>query len=199
MIHRLTTPIREDEVRSLRIGDIVYISGTIITLRDLGHRRALEYLEGGRALPVDLRGLALYHAGPIARRVGERWLIISAGPTTSARMEAYEYELIQKAGIRLIIGKGGMGPRTVEACVKFGAAYAIYPGGAGALAARSIEEVEGVEWIDLGMPEAMWILKVRDFGPLLLTIDSHGGDLYADRRRIVEKNLDRAYGILKMP
>lgn len=140
--------------------------------------------------------MALYHLGPIVRKVGERWEVVSAGPTTSARMEMYEAEFIEKTGVRIIIGKGGMGSKTAEACKKFGAVYTIFTGGAGALGAKAIEEVERVEWLDLGMPEALWVLRVRDFGPLTVTIDAEGRNFYEEMRKKVTENLKKAYEIL---
>ncbi len=191
MEYVLRTPISEQEVRMLRVGDLITVDGLVVTLRDAGHKRAIEYLKSGRRLPIDLSGLILYHMGPVVR-MGERgWEIVSAGPTTSTRLEQYESDLIKKTGVRLIVGKGGMGAKTAEACKRFGAAYAIYPGGAGALAAEAIESVEKVEWLDLGIPEAMWILRVRGFGPLMITIDSTGRDFYGERRGAIEENMKR--------
>lgn len=196
MEYRFRTPIDEKDVRRLRIGDIVFVDGVVVSCRDAGHKRCIEYLRRGEKLPVDLSGLVLYHMGPVARRLDAQWIILSAGPTTSARMERYEAELIERAGIKLIVGKGGMGAKTAEACRRLGAAYAIFPGGAGALAAKLIERVEKVEWLDLGVPEAMWVLRVRDFGPLMIAIDSAGGNLYDDRRKLLKKNLSKAYSLL---
>ena len=196
MEYRLRTPISEQKIRRLRVGDLVFVDGLLVTLRDAGHRRAIEHLRSGRRLPVDLAGLVLYHMGPVVRMGEGGWEVVSAGPTTSARLEAYEPELVEKTSIRLIIGKGGMGAKTAEACKRFGAAYAIYPGGAGALAAEAIEEVEMVEWLDLGIPEAMWVLRVRNFGPLMIMIDSTGRNFYEERRRIVEENMGRTAGFL---
>lgn len=194
--HHLSTPICEEEVRKLKVGDIVYLSGIVITARDAAHKRVLEYLKAGKPLPVDFHGMAIYHLGPIVKKEPEGWKIISAGPTTSARLEIYEAGFIEKTGVRLIIGKGGMGHKTAEACEKFGAAYAIFPGGAGALAARMIIKVERVEWLDLGVPEALWTLHVRDFGPLLVIIDSAGRNFYENVKEHVEGNLEKAYSII---
>lgn len=194
--YHLTTPVSEEEVRKFRIGDILYISGRLISARDAGHRRALEHINSGRPLPVDLSGMALYHVGPVVRKIGETWEIISAGPTTSARLEMYEAEFIEKTGVRIIIGKGGMGDKTAEACKRFGAVYTIFTGGAGALAAKAIEGVEKVEWLDLGVPEALWVLKVKEFGPLTVIIDSTGRNFYSDAREEVRKNLKKAYSII---
>jgi fumarate hydratase subunit beta len=193
--HRLRTPIG-DEGRDLRVGDVVYVSGTIVTARDAAHRRALELLNKGEKLPVDLRGLAVYHMGPVVKRVGERWEVISAGPTTSTRLETYEAEFLEKTGAKMVIGKGGMGPKTAEACRKLGTSYAIYTGGAGALAAKSVNKVLGVEWLDLGSPEALWILDVTDFGPLTVIIDPQGRNYYEEMRAKVRANLPEAYRMM---
>ena len=193
--YRLVTPLG-DEARKLRTGDIVYLTGTVITARDAAHRRTLELLNKGERIPVDFHGLAVYHMGPVVRKVGDGWEVISAGPTTSARIEAYEADFLEKTGAKLVIGKGGMGSRTAEACRKLGTAYAIYTGGAGALAAKSIKKVRGVEWLDLGSPEALWILDVEDFGPLTVIIDSEGRNFYDEVRSRAKANLAEAYKMM---
>lgn len=190
---RLKTPISERDIRKLRIGDTVYISGSVFTARDAAHARMLEYHKMGKKLPINMDGLALFHCGPIVRKAGRKYEVIAAGPTTSARMELFEDAFIEKFGIRVVIGKGGMGPRTVEAMKKFGAIYCAFTGGAGALAAKAIKEVKDVEWLDLGMPEALWTLEVEDFGPLIVAIDSHGNNLYAKVMKKVEENRDKIY------
>jgi len=195
--YRFRTPIGERDVRRLRVGDVVFVDGVVVSCRDMGHRRCIEYLRRGEKLPVDLSGLVLYHMGPVMRKLEARWVILSAGPTTSARMERYEAELIEKTGVRLIVGKGGMGAKTAEACREFGAAYAIFPGGAGALAAKLVERVERVEWLDLGIPEAMWVLRVRNFGPLMVTIDPTGRNFYEDHKsKLLRENLRKAYSLI---
>jgi len=194
--YHLATPLSEDDVRRLRTRDIVFVDGIIVTCRDAGHRRALEYLRQGKKLPLDLSGLVLYHMGPVVKRTKSGWTIVSAGPTTSARMESYEAEFMEKTGVRIVVGKGGMGKKTAKACERLGAIYAIFPGGAGALAARLIERVERVEWLDLGIPEAMWVLRVRNFGPLMVVIDSTGENFYESRREEVENNLRKVYALI---
>jgi len=196
--YHFTTPIGE-ETRKLRIGDVLFLTGTIVTARDAGHRRALELLNRGEKLPLDLRGLAVYHMGPIVKKVGDDWKVYSAGPTTSTRLESYEAEFLEKTGARVIVGKGGMGAKTAEACKKLGTAYAIYTGGAGALAAKSIKRVKGVEWLDLGTPEAMWILEVEDFGPLTVIIDPEGRNHYEELRAKNRPNLTEAYKMMGVP
>jgi len=196
--YHFTIPIGE-EARKLRIGDVLFLTGTVVTARDAGHRRALELLNKGEKLPIDLRGLAVYHMGPIVRKIGDGWKVYSAGPTTSTRLETYEAEFLEKTGVKVIIGKGGMGAKTAEACKKLGTAYAIYTGGAGALAAKSIKKVKGVEWLDLGTPEAMWILEVEDFGPLTVIIDPEGRNHYDETRIRIRPNLTEAYRMMGVP
>ncbi len=167
-------PVTDDVVSELKVGDVIYVSGVVVTARDAVHRR---FLVEGVPLPVDLRGLAILHAGPIMARLGDRWVCQSIGPTTSMRMEYYESEFIERTGVKVIIGKGGMGNRTAEACRRFKTVYVIFPGGCGALGAFAVEEVLGVEWLDLGIPEALWLLRVKEFGPLIVAIDLQGSNL----------------------
>lgn len=183
---RLTTPLTEGDARKLKIGDVVYLTGIIITARDQAHRRALEYVSKGQKLPLSFQGSAVYHAGPIASKTDKGWRIVAAGPTTSTRMEHYEADFIEKLGVRMVIGKGGMGAKTSEAMKRFGAVYCAFTGGAAILAASAIKNVRTVEWLDLGVPEALWVLEVESFGPLLVAIDSHGGNLYLDVRKNAE-------------
>ncbi len=179
MEYYLNTPLDEKTIRTLRAGDIVYLNGVIFTMRDKAHSKALELYRKGGTLPVSIQNGVIYHCGPVVRKIGDKWEIISCGPTTSYRMEEYESELITEYNIRMIIGKGGMGERTVEALSKIGAVYASFTGGAGVLAAQKIVEVENVHWLELGIPEALWVLKVKDFGPLIITIDSHKNNIYS--------------------
>jgi len=175
---KFRTPVSESDVRKPRIGDSVYVSGIMITARDQAHRRALEYVKTGKQIPVKFDGGVVFHCGPIAAKDGDKWRIVAAGPTTSTRMEAYQAEFIEKLKPRIIVGKAGMGPKTAEAAKKFGAIYCDFTGGAAVLASQRIKAVKGVEWYDLGMPEALWILEVEEFGPLAVTIDSQGKNLH---------------------
>jgi len=192
--YRLETPISEEDARKLRVGDIVYISGIIVTARDAAHRRFLELLNKGEKPPIDLKDLAIYHCGPVVKKVGEEWQAFGGGPTTSARMEIFEGEFIEKTGIRAVIGKGGMGDKTAEAMKRFGAFYATFPGGASVLAIKAVKRVKDVFWLDLGMPEAMWVLEVENFGPLLVAIDSCGDNLH---KRISQQASERLNEVLK--
>jgi len=196
--YRFKTPVSEEDIRKLRVGDIIYVSGTVVTARDEAHKRALEYYEEGKKLPVDFKGIALYHCGPIVKKVNDEWIAVAAGPTTSTRMDLFEAEFIEKFRVRIIIGKGGMGERTTEACKKYGAVYCAFVGGAAVLAANAIKRIKGVEWLDLGMPEALWIFEVENFGPLTVTIDSHGNNLHREVMSRVEANRDTIYKKLKL-
>lgn len=190
MKRELTLPIDETTARELRVGDILYLTGKLFTARDEAHRRMLEAYERGEGLPFDPGEMALFHCGPIVRRINDDWEAVAAGPTTSARMEMFEERFLEAFAPRLIVGKGGMGDETQKALKRIGAAYAQYTGGAGALAARRIERVEAVHWLDeLGMPEAVWIFAVRDFGPLLVTMDSEGGNLSKQLAPTIAENM----------
>jgi len=189
-VFELKTPLADSDVRRLRAGDIVYLSGLVFTARDQAHRRIIGVLRGGGRLPFETRGLAVYHAGPVVRRVNGEWRVVAAGPTTSMRMEPVEAEFLELTGVRMVIGKGGMGPRTREAMKRLGAVYAVFTGGAAVLAADAVRRVEAVYWLDeLGMAEAVWLLRVERFGPLTVVIDSGGRDLYEERLRLVRSRL----------
>jgi fumarate hydratase subunit beta len=192
-VYKLKTPISEKEIRKLSVNDVLYVSGTIVTARDQAHRRALERFKQGKTLPINLEGSAVFHCGPLMKRVNEKWIVVAAGPTTSTRMDIFEEEFIKDFKVRLIIGKGGMGRRTTEAMAKYGAVYGAFTGGAAVLAAKAVKNVRTVEWYDLGMPEAMWVLDVEEFGPLSIAIDSHGNNLFEDIQRKAEENKQRIY------
>lgn len=178
MISHLSTPIPEEEIRRLRVGDILYIDGIMVTARDEAHKRALELHERGEKPPIDFRGLAIFHCGPIVKREGDRWRVVAAGPTTSMRMEIFEDRFIEVYRPAVIIGKGGMGERTSKACQRYGCVYAAFTGGAALLAAERIKAVREVYWLEeLGMPECLWVFEVEGFGPLIVTIDTHGRNL----------------------
>ena len=171
----LTTPMQDKDLLDLNIGDVVYLTGRLVTCRDVAHRRLIEQ---GRELPVNLEGGAIFHAGPIVRKKEDgNYEMVSIGPTTSMRMEKFEREFIQKTGVKLIVGKGGMGPETAAGCQENIAVHAIFPGGCAVLAATQVEEIEGAEWLDLGMPETLWINRVKLFGPLIISIDTKGNNL----------------------
>lgn len=174
---KLKTPISSDETADLRIGDIVYISGTIYTARDSAHKRMVE--EGS---PVDISGAVIFHAGPIIRKSGDEYEMVAVGPTTSTRMNPYEPQVIEM-GAGLIVGKGGMDENTKNALIKNKKAYLAAVGGCAALYVKSVKRINNVHWLDLGVPEAVWELEVREFGPLIVTMDSVGGNLYEEVKK----------------
>ena len=171
----LTYPFREADVRALRAGDTVSVNGIIWTGRDRFHK---HFADGGK-LPVDFRDGALYHCGPVVVKSGNVWKVVAGGPTTSVRENAYEPDFIAQTGVRLIIGKGGMDERTLEACRKHGAVYLQAVGGAAAVTAHAIERVANVYFLDeFGAAEACWEFVVRDFR-CVVAMDSHGTSLFA--------------------
>jgi fumarate hydratase class I len=183
----LTAPFDEASIRALKVGDVVMLNGRMFTGRDSVHAYLMK-----NDPPVDLNGAALYHCGPVAVKDGDRWKINAAGPTTSIREEPYEADVIRRYGVRVIIGKGGMGPKTAEALKEKGAVYLNAIGGAAQYYARCIERVDDVSLIEFGVPEAMWHLHVKDF-PAIVTMDAHGNSLHKD----VEAESARELGALK--
>jgi L(+)-tartrate dehydratase beta subunit len=175
----LTTPIKDEDLKDLNVGDVVYLTGRLVTCRDVAHRRLIEQK---RELPVNLDRGAILHAGPIVRKKEDGFEMVSIGPTTSMRMEKFEREFIKQTGVKLIIGKGGMGPETAAGCQEHTAVHAIFPGGCAVLAATQVEEIEGAEWQDLGMPETLWINRVKEFGPLIISIDTKGNNLIQNNK-----------------
>ena len=180
MEYHLNIPADKEQIKKLKVGDIIYVTGKVFTARDEAHHMML----GKDKIPFDPGVMALYHCGPLMKKENGKWQAVSAGPTTSSRMEIFEDKFIEKFGIGIIIGKGGMGKRTEKALQKYICVYTSYTGGAGALAADKIEEVLDVYWLDeLGMPEAAWIFKVKEFGPLVVAIDSHGESIYRNIKK----------------
>jgi fumarate hydratase, class I len=170
----LRAPLSDEQVRSLRVGDLVLVSGRMFTGRDAVHSHLMKHEP-----PVDLRGSVLYHCGPVVVKDGETWRITAAGPTTSIREEPYQGEVIRRYGVRAVIGKGGMGANTLAALKEHGAVYLNAIGGAAQFYARTIERVDGVSLLDFGTPEAMWHLTVNEF-PAIVTMDAHGNSLHKD-------------------
>jgi len=187
----LTTPISSEDIKDIRIGDIIYISGTIVTCRDVAHRRLIEE---GIPLPVDLHGLAIFHAGPIVKDHGnDEYEMISIGPTTSMRMEKFEKEFIEQTGVKLIVGKGGMGKNTEEGCKEHKALHLVYPAGNAVYAARKVDRIKEVHWTDLGMPESLWVSEVTEFGPLIVSIDTEGNNIFENNKVEFNRKKDEVY------
>lgn len=177
MEYHLKLPIKKELIKKLKIKDIVYLTGKIFTSRDEGHRLMLK--KDRNEILFAISEMALFHCGPLMKKEDDKWRVISLGPTTSSRMEIFEDRFIKKFGFNLIIGKGGMGKKTENALKKYSCIYMAHTGGVAALAADKVEEVIGVYWLDeLGMLEATWIFKVKEFGPLVVAMDSNGNSIY---------------------
>ena len=179
----LTAPLSEQTVRSLKVGDVVLIRGEMYTARDAVHAHLMK-----TPPPVDLHGAVLYHCGPVMMQEGGKWQVKGAGPTTSIREEPYEADVIGRYGVRAVIGKGGMGPKTLAALQEFGAVYLNAIGGAAQYYARTVREVLDVHLMEFGIPEAMWHLRVHDF-LAIVTMDAHGNSLHADIEKATAEKL----------
>ena len=187
--YNLTTPLSEDDVRQLKVRDTVIVNGHIFGIRDATQIRMFDQQQEP---PVDLKGAICIHTAPSLRKVGDRWEKISIGTTTSTRMERFTPPLIEKYGVRAVVGKAGLLEGSLDAMKKFGACYLAIVGGAAALETTQIEEVEAVYWEDLH-PEAIYKFRVKDFGPLIVAMDSHGNHLYFDVKRQIAQKLPELY------
>jgi fumarate hydratase subunit beta len=185
------TPISKEDVQKVKIGDVIYVSGIVFTARDEAHERALHLAEKGENMPIDFEGLAVYHCGPVVRKIGDEWEIVAAGPTTSTRMDIFEDEFIKTFNVNVVIGKGGMGDRTANAMKEYKAIYTAFVGGAAVVAAKGIKRVKEVHWLDLGTPECLWVLEVEKFGPLIVGIDTNGDSLFRNVATQAQKNLSK--------
>jgi len=208
--YKLDIPISEEAIRALHVGDMVRLSGLMVTGRDTAHKYMIETFIRADAVPESeqplygelqrlLRGGVIYHCGPVVRQlppsqggVGEgRWEFVAAGPTTSIREEVYEPEVIAHFGLRGVIGKGGMGPATLRACQEHGAVYFHAVGGAASLIADAVEEVVAVHKKDeFGVPEAFWVIRVEGF-PVVVTMDSHGRSIHDEVEAASKASLER--------
>ncbi len=184
----LRTPVSKEDISRFKLGDVVYVTGEMITARDRAHLRILEFIKKGKDLPLDLNGRVIYHCGPLVKNVRGEWVVLSAGPTTSSRMNDAIRDLLRKLDCMVIIGKGGI---SVSEDMKGKFLYLAYTGGAGALASKCIIRVKDVYWLDLGMAEAMWVFEVRNFGPCIVAVDSEGNSLYKRVEDYVEENYRR--------
>src|SRR5467141_374109 len=180
----LRTPLSEEQVRALRVGDVVLISGELYTGRDAVHAYLMK-----NPPPVDLNGCVLYHCGPVMLKQGAEWTVKAAGPTTSIREEPYQADVIKKYGIRAVIGKGGMGAKTSAALKEFGAVYLNGIGGAAQYYARTVEKVLDVELMEFGIPEAMWHIRVKNFAAIV-TMDAHWYSLHANTEKSTGQALE---------
>ena len=188
----LHTPVSAEDLKDIHVGDVIYLTGHITTCRDVAHRRLIEL---GRQLPIDLNGGAIFHAGPIVRSTKhedgtETHEMISLGPTTSMRMEKFEKEFIEQTGVKVIVGKGGMGPNTETGCKSGPAIHCVFPAGCAVLAATEVEEIEDANWRELGMPETLWTCRVNELGPLIVSIDAEGNNLFEQNKVVYNERKD---------
>ena len=193
--YTLSTPLSEEAVRKLNVRDTVILNGIIFGIRDLTQIRIFDQKMDP---PVSLQGAACLHTAPRLKKVGGRWEKICVGTTTSGRMDRFTPGLMEKYGVRAIIGKGGQYQASLEAMKKFGGCYLAIVGGAAALETNQIVEVEKVYWEDIH-PEALYQFRVENFGPLIVAMDSHGNNLYFDIKAQAEKKLPEIYRRLGIP
>ena len=178
----LITPVSAEDLKDIHIGDIVWLDGDLMTCRDVAHRRLVEY---GRELPYNIKDKAIFHAGPIVRKIEgteDDYEMVSVGPTTSMRMEKFDKEFVKQTGVKVIIGKGGMGTNTEYACKNYKAIHCVFPAGNAVVAASEVEKIIDAQWRDLGMPETLWHCRVKEFGPLIVSIDADGRNLFEENK-----------------
>jgi tartrate/fumarate subfamily iron-sulfur-dependent hydro-lyase beta chain len=203
----LTIPVSDEEVEKLRVGDQVRLTGVMVTARDAAHKYMIETFirregpipEGEREMYADLmgwlKGSFIYHCGPVVRQdEAGRWHFVAAGPTTSIREEPYQAEVIEHFGLKGVVGKGGMGPKTLQACQDHKAVYLHAVGGAASLIADSVKEVVAVEKLEFGVPEAFWVIRVENF-PAVVTMDSHDNSIHAEVEANSKAKLEQLLGM----
>ncbi len=191
-VKEIALPATEEVLRSLRIGDEVRLSGTVVTARDVAHKFMVE--KKPEFLRPILQGAVIYHCGPIVRKTDAGWEVVAAGPTTSSREEPYQADVIETYRIAGVIGKGGMGEKTSAALQRFGAVYFHAVGGAGTLLAHCVKRVRDVLMLEeFGSPEAFWVLEVEGF-PAVVTMDSHGQSLHREVLKASEERLKSLLG-----
>lgn len=192
--YKMTFPLSNEDVEKLRAGDIIYVTGPMVMGRDAVHERGLEFHKEGKPLPLDLKGLGLFHCGPVVQKneAGE-WVVKAAGPTTSTRMNLFTPEFLEAFDVKVLVGKGGMDQRTLDALKKFKSVYCAFTGGAGVIAAHGIKDqkMKEVHWLDLGTPEALWVYEAENFGPLIVAMDVHGRSLYQEVRDQAQENIKK--------
>jgi fumarate hydratase subunit beta len=187
-MHKLTVPISDEDIRSLKVGDTVFLNGVIMTGRDAAHKFMIEHFIKGNVQPDEvelyeelkqiLDGGVIYHCGPVVKQHEDgSYSFVAAGPTTSIREEVYQADVIKHFNLKGVIGKGGMGANTLKACQEQPAVYLHAIGGAASLIAQAVKEVIKVNKLEFGVPEAMWVIRVEDF-PVVVTMDSHGESIH---------------------
>ena len=190
---KLNLPVSEEEIRKLKMGDEVSLNGIMVTGRDSAHTWLLE--KDQEEVKDLLNGSVIYHCGPVVKKEGDEWIFVAAGPTTSAREEPYQSDVIKKYGIRGVMGKGGMGEKTLKGLGENGSVYLHAVGGAATLQGQAVKKVHGVVKLEeFGVPEAMWIIEVEDF-QAVVTMDSHGSSLHKSIKEASDKVANELIGI----
>ncbi|GAB4417301.1 MAG: hypothetical protein OHK0032_13340 [Thermodesulfovibrionales bacterium] len=188
---RIRTPLKKEDILSLKVGDMVIISGQVVTGRDRVHKFLFNERPHREKIPFNLDGSILYHCGPIIRKVEDGYKLIAGGPTTSIRVEMYEHWVIKEYGIKAVMGKGGMGRKTLDALKECGCVYLHTISGAAVYLADRVKMiVDGWKVDEFGMPEAMWLLEVENF-PAIVTMDAHGNSLHRDVESLSSENLKK--------
>jgi fumarate hydratase subunit beta/L(+)-tartrate dehydratase beta subunit len=186
----LSPPLVEEGMRRLRVNDVVTLSGTVFTARDMAHLKLRELHEKGEKLPENFGGSVVFHAGPVARKTGRTHSILAIGPTTSIRMEPHS-DFVGRLGVKAIVGKGGLGDGSLKAFQQYGMVYLLAAPGCGVLHAEAVKAVQRVHWLEeMGMPEAIWVLEVSNWGPLIVGMDSHGNSIFHKIREEGLRKLD---------
>lgn len=193
--YELNVPLSEEDVKKLKIGDVVYLTGHIFTSRDMAHLKYKAIIEEGGELPKDFRGAAVFHAGPVAfKNESGGWNLQVIGPTTSIRMEPYA-DMVGRMGVKAIIGKGGMADDSQKAASEYNYVYLQAAPGCGAKLAEGIKAIKDVNYFEMGMPEALWDLEAERFGPLVVAMDSHGESIYANLKKKAVEKMNALYKI----
>ncbi len=190
----LSTPLAEEAIRKLRVNEVVTLSGRVFTARDMAHLKLRELSEKGERLPENFGGSVVFHAGPVARKSNGTFSILAIGPTTSIRMEPHS-DFMGRLGVKAIVGKGGLGDGSLKAFRQYGMIYLLAAPGCGVLHAEAVKAVQRVHWLEeMGMPEAIWVLEVSNWGPLIVGMDSQGNSIFD---KIREEGLKRLETLVK--
>lgn len=187
--YELNLPLDDAVVEKLQLGDTVYLTGTVYTARDMAHLEIKKLLQEGQKPPVDFQGSAIFHAGPVLKKQGSGWDLRVIGPTTSMRMEPHA-DMVGKLGVKAIIGKGGMRADSQKAFQQYKQVYLQAAPGCAVKLAGAVESVGGCYWLEKGMPEALWILHVKKFGPFAVTMDCRGNSVYQTLKEQAQKIME---------
>jgi tartrate/fumarate subfamily iron-sulfur-dependent hydro-lyase beta chain len=197
--HHLTTPIAESDLRDLHMGDIVYLSGKLYTVRDLAHKRIGEYVRMEKKFPFDLKGQAIFHCGPILKKAGPKeWQAVATGPTSSSRFSPFVRPVLEGTGAKIIVGKGSLFPEAYKAVIENHAIYLLGVGGCAALYAAQIRRVANAYWEEFGMTDTVWEFEIEEFGPLTVGIDLNGKNYIEGMKKRLKENLSHIYSDLEI-